>query len=150
MNTDTRAQIREALLESYKAIIVEKATCICCGKKHIPVFLHAISYYQDESNELPDCFLPMSASRGIIRGCFPICTQCAKPCSKCGLAMKTEKFEEIYIELKRKHGSAVVAGNGVDNHMHLSLFFHAIFKKIFKIGRFNKKWDYGSNLELLQ
>lgn len=138
MNKETRNQIREALLESYKPRIVDAASCICCGRKNVAVFLHAIEYYQDENEKLPDYFLPMSASKGTVRGSFPICIHCAKPCNKCGLAMRTEKLEESYVELKRKYGSSVVGGNGLDKHMHFSLLLHVIFKRIFKMGRFNK------------
>lgn len=138
MNTELHNQIRESLIDSYKPIIVNDATCICCGRKSVPLYLHAIEYYQGDDKRHPDHFIPTSASRGTVRGCFPICTFCAKPCAKCGLAMRTEKLEETYIQLKRKYGSGVVGGNGLDKHMHLSLLIQAIIKRVFKIGRFNK------------
>jgi hypothetical protein len=137
MSTELINRFKEALVDSYRPRIVNDATCICCKRKNIAVYLHAIEYYQDEDKELPDYFFPMSASGGIVRGCFPICIDCARPCSKCGLAMRTEKLEESYLELKRKYGSGVVGGIGLDEHMHFGLLLHAIFKRVFKIGRFS-------------
>ncbi len=138
MNDNDFENIRKGLFEAYKARVADDTYCTICGKKNIPMYFHAIEYNQDANLELPKFFVPMSGSNGIVRGCFPICINCSTPCSKCGLAMQTEKFAECYFNLKEKYGQRVHAGNGLDEHIHLSLLVQAIYKRIFKIGRFKK------------
>lgn len=139
MKSNLFEEIRSSLQNSYLARIEHDVPCVCCGSKNLPMYFHAIEYYQDEDLELPDNFVPMSKSRGVIRGCFPICVKCARPCSKCQLPMQTEKLLEKYANLRRKYGEGVNAGNGIDKHIHLRFLPYIIFKRIFKIGRFNNK-----------
>ena len=127
-----------ALIEAYKPRILDgNHPCCICGKVGKPMSFHALEYSQYDYLPHPIYFIPMSGSGGRLRGSFPICTSCAKPCKKCGLAIKSEKFEEKYIELSNEY-EGVRPGNGTCDHFHFSLLMHAIYKRIFKIGRFGK------------
>jgi hypothetical protein len=138
MENDFREKIQKCLLESYKPRKTNDGVqCSICGNTDKPMYFHAIEYSQRANLAKPTYAVTMSGSNGMIRGCFPICTSCAKPCSKCGLAMPSEKVLEKYAELSREYRS-VSTGNGFCERMHFSLLLHAIYKRIFKIGRFAK------------
>ena len=138
MDENSRKEISNILLESYKARVEEDATCVICSNKNRPMFFNAIKYYQAENLIHPEIFIPHSGSFGTVRGCFPICTSCVKPCRKCSLPILSENFQEAYIKLKKKYPEGLNIGNVVCAHMHMSLLFHAIYKRIFGIGRFKK------------
>lgn len=143
---NTLKNFQRMLLEDYKPRMSKDSECVCvvCGLKNKPMYFNAITYFQDANLELPNNFVTKSASMGTVRGCFPICSSCLKPCSKCGFAMKNEVFYEIYhkihTELKKNYyAEGLRLGGGLCQHIYLSVFFHSIFKRIFKIGRFKKK-----------
>lgn len=139
MENDHRDSMREMLLDSYKPRESANVACVICGQKGKPLSFHAIRYYQDERDALPERFVPLSASRGTIRGCFPVCTACARPCRKCGLPILSEKLEEYFVAAKCKFKASINIGSGVCEHMHMSLLVQALFKRLFRIGRFSKR-----------
>jgi hypothetical protein len=129
--SDFRIKIRNALLESYKHKNAKEYCCSICGCTNLPLAFHVIEETFDESTKLPKGFVPMSASRGRIRGSYPICTSCSPPCKKCNLPIENETVMEFANKLKSP------SGIGVCNHMHLSVLLSAIIKRLFKMGRFN-------------
>ena len=129
--------VRSGLLRSYRPKKADGVGCACCGKHGVLLSFHAIDYYQEEGRSLPRGFVSMSQSRGVIRGCFPICTKCAPTCRKCGLPKDSETLLEFFQALSRSGlPGQVVGGNGRCEHMHASLFFHALVKRVFRRGRF--------------
>lgn len=140
-NENWRDRVRESLLNSYKPREATDVACARCGNRGRPLSFHVIEYYQDENDPLPMSFVPTSSSMSTIRGGFPVCTTCAKPCRECGLPIKSEKVEEFFLDLRRVYGSGVVGGNGSCEHMHFSLLIQAVFKRLFHIGRFGRKRD---------
>ena len=134
-----KEQLQQKLLESYKPRTIkdDKVTCVVCGTHGVPMYFHVIEYSQNEGLPFPQGFVLISVSNGRVRGCFPFCTTCLKQCKKCELAIPSEIYHEKLLELQKKHGC--YPGFGQCKHMRLSLFFHALIKRIFKIGRFSKK-----------
>jgi hypothetical protein len=134
---DFRDQLRQGLLDSYKHRIENGCSCSICGKANIPLAFHMLEASFDEGAKLPTSFVPMSASRGRIRGSYPICNSCAPACEKCQLPLPTEKVME--------HGHKLNAntGNGICQHIQMGLLFSAIFKRLFKIGRFGNNTQRG-------
>jgi hypothetical protein len=132
--------IRSALIKSYRPRNESGVSCACCSRQGVLLSFHAIEYYQDEALPLPKSFVPMSQSRGSIRGSFPICIICAPPCRKCGLPKDTETLLEFYDALDKSDiPGQIVGGNGRCKHLHASLFLHALIKRIFYRGRFARK-----------
>ncbi len=92
---DMREQLRQELLDSYKHRIEKDCACAICGKANVPLAFHMLEASFNEGDNLPESFVPMSASRGRIRGSYPICTSCAPACKKCQLPIPTEKVMEL-------------------------------------------------------
>ncbi len=125
MNKDFREQIRHVLMESYKPQMNENIACAICGKKGIPLSFHMVekSYYN--TNTFHKGFVPMSACGERISGVFPICTDCAPACKKCGLPKYNNKIARLAKECEAH------AGCGICDHIQWGLFLKAIIKKIF-------------------
>ncbi len=130
---DFRDKLRQGLLESYKHRTIDACHCSLCGKANTPLAFHMLEASFDEGAKLPTSFVPMSASRGRIRGSYPICNSCAPACKKCQLPVPTEKVME--------HGHKLNAntGNGICQHIQIGLLFSAVFKRLFGVGRFGTK-----------
>ena len=122
MDSDWRGTIANALNESYKHRELRDVACALCGSRSKPLALHVISYAQDETAPLPPGFVPQSASRGTIRGAFPVCSTCAPPCAKCQLPIVTASvkagFQRLYDTLDSED-SPVMWGNGRCEHLRL-------------------------------
>jgi hypothetical protein len=123
--------IREELLKSFKHRSTNDQCCAICGATEKPLAFHVLQYAQSEQENLPDAFVPMSASRGTIRGCFPVCDTCAPPCRKCGLPIVTKRVRVFYnrtcANLPKKTHS-LLYGNGVcKTHLHPMLIFGDLF-----------------------
>ncbi len=69
---------------------------------------------------------------GRIRGCFPVCTDCAPVCKKCHLPVFTESVLEF------GHDKNARTGLGVCQHIKWGFFLKALIKKALKTGRFSK------------
>jgi hypothetical protein len=123
--------LRQGLLESFKPRISEDSACALCGKTNAPLAFHMLESSYNEGDNLPKSFVPMSASRGRVRGSFPICTSCAPACKKCQLPIPTEKVLELGHMLHAK------TGNGICQHVQMKLLFSVMLKRLFKIGRFS-------------
>jgi hypothetical protein len=131
--SDFRDQLRQSLLDSYKHKIEKDCACAMCGKTNTPLAFHMLEASFNEGEKLPKSFVPMSSSRGRVRGSYPICSSCAPACKKCQLPIPTEKIMELRMTLHAK------TANGICQHVHMGLLFCAIFKRLFKIGRFASK-----------
>lgn len=134
---DFRDELRQGLLDSHKHRIEKECSCSICGKANIPLAFHVLEASFDEGSTLPTSFVPMSASRGRIRGSYPICNFCAPACKKCQLPVPTEKVME------QGHKLNANTGNGICQHLQMGLLFSAVFKRLFKIGRFGNKTQRG-------
>lgn len=128
MNNDFREQIRQSLLESYKPKIAEDIACAICGKNGLPLSFHMVerSYYN--TNIFHKGFVPMSACGERVSGVFPICTDCAPVCKKCGLPKYNDKIAKLATECKAH------AGCGICDHIQWRFLFKALVKKILKQG----------------
>ena len=131
--SDFRDQLRQGLLDSYKHRSEKDCVCAICGKTNTPLAFHMLEASFNEEDNLPKSFVPMSSSRGRVRGSYPICSSCAPACKKCQLPIPTEKVMEL------GHKLHVKTGNGICQHVQIGLLFAAIFKRLFKIGRFGGK-----------
>jgi len=101
---DFRDQLRQGLLDSYKHRIEKDCACAICGKANAPLAFHMLESSFNEGEKLPQSFVPMSSSRGRVRGSYPICTCCAPACKKCQLPIPTEKVMELGYNLHAKNG----------------------------------------------
>lgn len=127
-----RESIRKSLLESYKHRIETQCSCSMCGKKNLPLAFHMLEASFVEGADFPSSFVPMSSSFKVVHGSYPICISCAPKCKKCGLPVPSEKIMEFGHQLNADYG------NGMCEHIQFGLFISALFKRLFKIGRFGK------------
>lgn len=118
---DFRAELRAGLIEAFKPRRVSGAFCLLCGSEHALVSLHLVESYFPEALPLPERFVAASQSRGYVRGGFPICVNCAPPCKKCGIAIRTKEVVQALAFLKgaAMPGVSIAAGNGYCQHIHL-------------------------------
>lgn len=130
---DFRNQLRKDLFESYKHRIIKDCACTICERADTPLAFHILETSFGEGETLPSSFVPMSASRGRVRGSYPICDSCAPACKKCQLPIPTEKIMELGFKLHAQ------TGNGICQHIQMRLLFSGLFKRLFKIGRFDHK-----------
>ena len=129
---DVREVLRNQLMQSYLHRPAEGgAKCALCGEGGRPLAFHMLECSIAEGSQFPPGFVPMSASRGRVRGCYPICNRCAPACSRCRLSVPTEPV----LELGHKKGAST--GNGVCQHIQWGSFFSALVKRLFKQGRFS-------------
>ncbi len=128
-----RDHIRQGLLDSYRHRIEKGCTCAKCGKSNTQLAFHILEASFNEGANFPTSFVPMSSSRGRVKGSYPICASCAPACKKCNLPIPTEKVMELGYTLHTK------TGNGICQHVQLGLLFSALFKRLFRIGRFSNE-----------
>tara|TARA_R110002095_G_scaffold66742_4_gene56661 strand:+ start:872 stop:1273 length:402 start_codon:yes stop_codon:yes gene_type:complete len=131
--SDYREQIRQGLLDSYKHRVESNCGCAVCGNTTKPLAFHMLETAFNEADALPSIFTAMSSSRGRIRGSYPICNSCAPACKKCQLPIPTEKVMEL------GHKLSAHTGSGICKDIKFGLLFSALFKRLFKIGRFGNK-----------
>ena len=132
--SDFRGQLRQGLLDSYKHRVADGNACAKCGKTDAPLAFHVLEASFNEGEALPQSFVSMSSSNGRIRGSYPICSSCAPPCKKCQVPVPTEKVLEFGSKLNAQTGNGLCG-----EHIYFGLFFLALFKRLFNIGRFSKK-----------
>ena len=125
-----REKMRQALLDSYKHRNGEGHACVMCGSTSNPLAFHVFERYFNDGDALPAGFVKLSSARGRIKGSYPVCIGCAPPCPKCNLPIPTEDVLEFGETIDTKYGL------GICQHMHLGLFLQAVYKRIFKVGRF--------------
>lgn len=140
MDEDIRREIAASLHQTYLPTRAPGKCCIICGNDNADVFLHAIECSFDDSIAFPSNFVPMTRLGNWVRGSFPVCVSCSKPCRKCGISIPSDTLMEKIAALQKQYPQAdVVSGNGICfRHIHLSVFFKALFKRIFGIGRFSR------------
>jgi serine/threonine protein kinase/thioredoxin-like negative regulator of GroEL len=119
--TDFRDALREGLLESYKPTALADTVCTVCNCTASPMSLHLLEGTVPEEGPLPQPFVAMAQSRGVIRGSFPVCTNCASLCPKCGIAIQTKSVREAekVLSLSAWEGAHVSLGNGYCRHANL-------------------------------
>lgn len=101
MSDDPFADLRAGLLQSYRHRAVEGFPCSLCGRFERPLALHLVEWSQP--GEFPvlwrDLIIPMSQSDTTgelcTRGSFGFCDECAPPCRKCGLPVRTKAIEDF-------------------------------------------------------
>lgn len=115
-----REALRQGLLEAYKPKEVEGVPCAICLSAKGPMSLHLLEVVVPETNAMPLSLVPTARSRGMIRGGFAVCSDCAPICKKCGIAIRTRKVEEALKAIKASatNGAEVYAGNGACEHIH--------------------------------
>lgn len=116
-----RKAIRDSLIEGYKPREVADSVCALCEHGQGPMSLHLLEASIPETSPIPPRFVPMSRSRGMIRGSFPVCCNCAQICSNCGIAIQSKKVRQAYEAIKAtaSPGCIVSAGNGYCRHLNL-------------------------------
>ncbi len=123
--------LRDLLAQDYKHKHVDDARCITCGRSDLPVALHVIEFYQPESAQLPPLFVPMSASRGTLRGSIPVCSACCPPCGTCLLPVVTPWIRRVVAALVAQHsGVGVSVGNGYCRHVHVMADLRSLFRPV--------------------
>lgn len=73
-------------------------------------------------------FVPLSAVKQAILGCFPLCTVCAPSCSKCGLPIATQRVLAFGV------GKGADLGEGMCQHRGLREFVRSLIDKATKAG----------------
>lgn len=143
-NQNLRESLRPGLLDSYRPRVAGDTPCAKCSKKGKLLSFHVSEYSgSGKVNPPPGC-VPMSSRKfGNTEGwngSFPLCTNCAPICTKCGLPMPTEAvLEYIHNLTLEEFGVGVRQGQGFCEHMKLGSFASALAKRAFKLGRFGKK-----------
>lgn len=113
-------ELRKGLLESYKHRLEEKIGCVGCGRHGVPVALHVLEFYHEDTKVTPPWFVPMSRSRGTTRGSAPLCNSCCPACKKCGLPIATLWTGKFLKALRARYPAvSVTSGNGLCKHVHL-------------------------------
>ena len=130
---DHREKMRQGLLDSYKHRLEPNAHCALCGNTTHPLAFHILEGSLNEGIQFPKGFFPMSVSNGRIRGSFPICDCCAPPCKKCKLPIPREKVLEF------GYRTGAQKGIGICYDINIRVFATAIFKRFFKLGRFENR-----------
>lgn len=105
--------------------------CAICGVIGKPLSLHVLEYYHDSAIASPAAFVPMSQSRGTTRGSVPICTSCASPCGKCGLAIATPWHKKVgTLFQSQATGVTIRLGQGYCRHVHPLADLLSFFKPV--------------------
>jgi hypothetical protein len=122
MANDFRERIRKGLLESYLHRHVGECACAMCGRRGIPLAFHVIEKtVSDKSGKSVDVpfergfepFASVLSSTGYIRGSFPLCAECAPPCSKCKLPTDPPSVHKFAISIQGKIGLGICS-----EHIH--------------------------------
>lgn len=115
-----REALRQGLLDAYKPKKVDGVPCAICLSEHGQMSLHLLEVLVPETNAMPLSLVPMARSRGMIRGSFAVCSDCAPICKKCGIAIRTRKVDEAFKAIKASatNGAEVYVGNGECEHIH--------------------------------
>lgn len=129
---DWRESIRQQLHEGYRHRSADGVACALCGEKGIALAFHMLERSYAEQERRDHRFVPMSASRGRVRGSFPICVGCAPPCRSCDLPIPSEDLLEL------GHTLGASTGVGVCNHVQWRLLVHSLLKRALRRGRFNR------------
>lgn len=82
------------------------------------------SYGKDD--KFDSGFVPLSAMKDIILGCFPLCTVCAPSCPKCGLPIATQRVLAFGL------GKGANLGEGMCQHRGLREFVRSLIGKATK------------------
>lgn len=131
MDTATRQLIREGLEEAYRHKPIEGGRCAFCGSEQGPFAMHLVEFSQDEDAELPDGFMPMSASFGRLRGSLPVCIRCAPPCRRCAIPIATRWTKKMVAALDASYPDRLILfGNGFCDHIHVWSDLVAKFRKV--------------------
>jgi hypothetical protein len=126
-----RDELRAGLAEAYKHRSVDGAACAACGRASVPLALHVVEFWHPDSVTTPASFVPMSRSRGIIRGGVPVCTICCPPCRKCGLPVVTPWTRRLVTALATQNqGTRILNGNGFCRHVHLFGDLRSLFRSV--------------------
>jgi hypothetical protein len=112
---------RQALEESYRHRLVEGARCALCGSRRVPLAMHVIEFAQpDDQPLLLETMIPMSRSRGSIRGSLGLCDTCAPPCEQCQLPVISKNVLDLLVRLEALRSNSrdyyFGLGNGVCEH----------------------------------
>ena len=122
MDEKLRSQIAAGLYESFKHKKMDGVECAICQKSGKNIATHVIKYAQSDIEKLPVYFVPLSQSRGTIRGGFALCEDCAPPCPKCGLPVPNKKVKSKFVELESLYKTPTTSllwGNGKCKHTWL-------------------------------
>ena len=123
--------MKAGLMDAYRHKPIEGGRCGFCSGTDGPFCLHVAEFSQSSDAVVIDGFVPMSQSRGRLRGSIPICIKCAPACTKCTLPIVTRWTVGMIEELKRTHGKlSISVGNGWCRHIHLSSWFISLFKGV--------------------
>lgn len=125
-----KQQLREQLLQSYRHKLAEGVACSMCGATGVPLAFNVIEKSIDVGEPTPKGFVPMSSSRGRVRGSFPVCITCAPPCKRCGLPRLSDRLMEF------AHATGAPLGSGACEHIQWGALLLGLFRRAFGTGRF--------------
>jgi hypothetical protein len=112
---------RQALEESYRHRSVEGERCALCRSLEVPLAMHVIEFAQPEDEPLLlETMIPMSRSRGSVRGSLGLCEICAPPCGRCQLPIVSKNVLDFLAKLDALRPNSrdyyFGLGNGVCEH----------------------------------
>jgi hypothetical protein len=127
------AVIASALGKSYLHQNRGDTPCSICGATTKPLAFQVLKRSYEQGEDTAPGFVPTSRSRGGLSGVFPVCINCSPACRKCHLPISTERVVEFGIAV------GAHAGCGICEHMHLSVFSEALWKRSLGLGRFKRE-----------
>jgi hypothetical protein len=112
---------RQGLEESYRHRVVEGERCALCRSLDVPLAMHVIEFAQPEDQPvLLETMIPMSRSRGSVRGSLGLCETCATPCERCQLPIARKNVLDFLVALDALRPNSrdyyFGLGNGVCEH----------------------------------
>ena len=105
---EARQRIAKALHENYKHKEMHGIACSICGRTDKSLATQTFVLRQESHLIFPDGFIIQNKWDTDVRGTFPICTDCARPCRKCELPITSKKLIKYYNKIKSENPEATV------------------------------------------
>lgn len=129
-----RAALRDELLRSYQPREMPGQECFLCGQTGSLLSPHLVEYHHDSKYKKCVGLVPTSEARGRVRGLIPVCVNCAKRCTKCGLPVRTRWVERMVEQLRERAAHLTVSyGQGFCRHLHPVLTAQSYLKPLVKL-----------------
>lgn len=130
-----RAELREALLQSYQPREIFGQECFFCGRTDSLMSANLLEYYHDSKYKKNVGLVPMVESRGRVRGYMPVCINCAQRCSKCGLPIRTKWVVRMSEQIRARAPHLNISfGQGYCRHAHPIVNLQSYLKPLVSIG----------------
>ena len=97
--------------------------CAMCRSDERDLAFNVLMRTYGKDDKFSNGFVPLSAAKSVINGCFPLCTVCAPSCPKCGLPVATKRVLAFGV------GKRADLGEGMCQHRGLRQFVLALIEK---------------------